>query len=514
MLDLALPGDLTRALAPDLVLMGGAMLLLLWAAWRPESAAHQRSVGYASIALSVIVLAHVVWMAFSDVSAGSGVVAVDDFRWMADVVILIATICTLALALDYNDREGIIAGESHVLVLLATSGMMLLVAARDLMIVFLGIELMSIAVYCLAGMDRRSPRAAEGALKYFLLGAFSTGFLLYGIALIYGATGATSLEAIGARILEVGSPINPMLAVGVGLLLIGFGFKVAAAPFHMWAPDVYEGAPTPITAYMAAAVKAAAFVALMRIWRESFYLLDAWWYVPVWWLAVVTMTVGNLIALAQRNVKRLLAYSSIAHGGYILVALATGTVIGTWALLFYILTYTLATMGAFGVMIALGNTGERSETLDDFAGLWTVRPGLAVAMSVFMLALLGFPVFGGLGFFAKYYLVQASLESPLPRGTLLAVILVLTSVVSAGYYLYVVMVMFMRPRAVAAGPRLRSAFGSAWPARAVVVVTAVAIVFFGLFPAPILTWAGRSGLTGPQPNTLTAGPPPGITGRD
>jgi NADH-quinone oxidoreductase subunit N len=311
----------------------------------------------------------------------------------------------------------------------------------------------------------------------------------------------------------------------VALLLIGFAFKVAAAPFHMWAPDVYEGAPTPITAYMAAAVKAAAFVALMRVWRESFYLIDDWWYVPVWWLAVVTMTAGNVIALAQRNLKRLLAYSSIAHGGYILVAIAAGTVAGSWALLFYILTSTLATMGAFGVMIALGNSGERSETLDDFAGLWTARPWLAVAMSVFMLALLGFPVFGGLGFFAKYYLVQASLDSPLARGTLLAVILVLTSVVSAGYYLYVVMVMFMRPRVPVTAPRLRSAFGSAWPARAVVVVTAVAIVFFGIFPGLILTWAGRSGLAegrprmadvhiqAPLPAETTAGPP-GTTGRD
>ena len=264
---------------------------------------------------------------------------------------------------------------------------------------------------------------------------------------------------------------------------------------------------------MAAAVKAAAFVALMRVWRESFHLLDATWYLPVWWLAVVTMTAGNLIALAQRNMKRLLAYSSIAHGGYILVALASGTVAGTWALLFYILTYTLATMGAFGVMIALGNTGEPSETLDDFAGLWTARPGLAIAMSIFMLALLGFPVFGGMGFFAKYYLVQASLDSPLPRGTLLAVILVLTSVVSAGYYLYVVMVMFMRPRTAGARPVLRRAFGAAWPARAVVVVAALAIVFFGLLPAPILTWAGHSGLTSPQPSGLTAGPP-GMIGRD
>jgi NADH-quinone oxidoreductase subunit N len=379
--------------------------------------------------------------------------------------------------------------------------------------VFLGIELMSIAVYCLAGLDRRSVRAAEGALKYFLLGAFSTGFLLYGIALVYGATGATSLEVIGTRVVQAGASVSPMLIVGLGLLLIGFAFKVAAAPFHMWAPDAYEGAPTPITAYMAAAVKAAAFVALMRVWNEAFLSLADWWYVPVWWLAVITMSAGNLIALAQRNIKRLLAYSSIAHAGYILVAVAAGSIMGSWSLLFYVLTYTLATMGSFGVLVALGNTGEPSETLDDFAGLWTVRPWLAVAMAVFMFALLGFPVFGGLGFFAKYYLVQASLQSAMPRGTLLAVILVLTSVVSAGYYLYVVMVMFMRPRPGVGAARGRAIAGSGWSTSAVVLSTAIAIVLFGLLPAPILQWAGNSGLAAPQYDAQ-AGTPPTATGRD
>ncbi len=513
MLDLTIPGDLMRALGPDLILMGGAMLLLLWAAWRPDSAAHQRSVGVLSIGLTVIVLAAVIWAAFGDMRAGPGVVAVDGFRWMADIVILLATLCTIAMALDYNDRIGIIAGESHVLVLLASSGMMLLASARDLMIVFLGIELMSIAVYCLAGMDRRSGRAAEGALKYFLLGAFSTGFLLYGIALVYGATGATNFAVIRERIVGLGMPVSPMLIVGVGLLLIGFGFKVAAAPFHMWAPDVYEGAPTPITAYMAAAVKAAAFVTFMRLWTEAFFDLATWWYYPMWWLAVVTMTAGNLIALAQRNLKRMLAYSSIAHGGYILVALTTGTAMGSWAMLVYLLTYTLATMGAFGVMMALGNTGEPSETVDDYAGLWTTRPWLAVSMSVFMLALLGFPVFGGLGFIAKYYLVQASLDSAYPRGTLLAVILVLTSVVSAGYYLYVVMVMFMRPRPGLVGAPRRTSFGSGLPTRMVVVASAVLLFVFGLLPENVLQWAGRSGLAQPRYGAPTAGPP-ASTGRD
>ena len=516
MLDLSVPWDLTQALWPDLLMMAGAMFLLLWAAWRPDSAAHQRSVGVASIVLTVIVLAAVIYSAMSDLRAGPGVVAVDDFRWMSDVVILLATLCTIAMALDYNDRVGIIAGESHVLVLLASSGMMLLAGARDLMIVFLGIELMSIATYCLAGLDRRSGRAAEGALKYFLLGAFSTAFLLYGIALVYGATGATNFSIIRERVVGLGMPVSPMLIVGVALLLIGFGFKIAAAPFHMWAPDVYEGAPTPVTAYMAAAVKAAAFVAFMRLWTEAFFDLATWWYYPMWWLAVITMTAGNLVALAQRNLKRMLAYSSIAHGGYVLVALTTGTAMGTWAMLVYLFTYTLATMGAFGVMMALGNTGEGSETLDDYAGLWTTRPWLAVGMSVFMLALLGFPVFGGLGFIAKYYLVQASLDSAYPRGTLLAVILVLTSVVSAGYYLYVVMVMFMRPRPAVAGAPRRSAFGSAMPTRIVVAGAAIVLLVFGLLPENILRWAGGSGLTPPRYGVPTAGPPaaPASTGRD
>jgi NADH-quinone oxidoreductase subunit N len=511
-LDLSLPRDLVLALAPDLLLMAGAMVLLLWAAWRPEGVAHQRSVGIASIVLAAAVLATVVWASVSDITAAPGVVAVDEFRWMSDTVILIATICTIGMAIDHNERVGITTAESHVLVLLASSGMMLLAAARDLMIVFLGIELMSIAVYVLAGLDRRSVRSAEGALKYFLLGAFSTGFLLYGIALVYGATGTTALREIGERVIQTGSPPSPMLIVGVALLLVGFAFKVAAVPFHMWAPDVYEGAPTPITAYMAAAVKAAAFVALMRVWHESFLVLINWWYNPVWWLAVLTMAGGNLVALAQRNLKRLLAYSSIAHAGYVLVAVATATVMSTGALLFYVLAYTLATMGAFGVLIALGYEGERSETLDDLAGLWSVRPAMAMAMSVFMLALLGFPIFGGIGFFAKWLLVRAALASPYPGGTMLAIVLVITSVISAGYYLYVVMVMFMRPRPAAA-PAVERVTRRPWPTRLVVGATAVAILFFGVLPAAVVQWSQRAALVGPPLRIQSTAPPP-AAGRD
>ncbi len=487
--DLSLPGHLAAALGPELLLMGGAMLLLLWSAWRPESDVNQRQVGIASMALCVLVMIAVGVYAFQGSTAGNGVIAVDNFRWVADEIFLIATIGTIAMSLDYNPREGILAGESHVLLLLATSGMMILAAARDLIIVFLGIELMSIAIYVLVGINRRRERSAEGAIKYFLLGAFSTAFLLYGIALVYGATGATNFGAIAANIERLGLATSGLLLVGLALLVVGFGFKVAAAPFHMWAPDVYEGAPTPITAYMAAAVKAAAFAAFFRLWLEAFPSLLTTWHDPIWWLAVVTMVVGNLVALAQRNIKRLLAYSSIAHAGYILVAMVVGTSLGSSAFLFYLFAYTMATLGAFAVVVAMGAPGEDRMGVEEYSGLWNVRPGLAVAMAVFMLALLGFPIFGGIGFFAKWYVLQAALQTPAPQ-TRLAVILVLTSVLSAGYYLYVVMVMFMKPRASTAVLPART---TGWTS-AVVWGTAAIILVFGVFPDALVSFTKRSTL--------------------
>ncbi|MFL5562893.1 MAG: NADH-quinone oxidoreductase subunit N [Gemmatimonadaceae bacterium] len=476
-LDLSIPAQLSFALLPDLLLMGGAMLLLIWAAWRPESVRHQRAVGTASIVLLIVTAAAIIWFMARGITAAPGPIGVDRFRWIADLVLIGGTIGAIMLSMDYNERELIIAPEAHVLILLATAGMMLLAAARDLMVVFLGIETMSVAVYVLAGMNRRSPRAAESALKYFLLGAFSTAFLLYGMALVYGATGATDIGVIGDRIVRYGLTASPLLLIGLALMLVGFAFKVAAAPFHMWAPDVYDGAPTPITAYMAASVKAAAFTAFFRIWYEGFTPVFERWHTPFWWLAALTMVVGNLIALRQRNIKRMLAYSSIAHAGYLMVALTVNTAAGAESFLFYVFVYTIATFGAFGVVVALGEQGERSLAIDDYAGLWTVRPWLAVAMAVFMFSLLGFPVFGGAGFFAKWYLIKAALQSPSPQ-TKLAVVLVLTSVVSAGYYLYVVMVMFMRPRlATAIAPARAGGL-----TRFVVAASAILIIALGIFP--------------------------------
>ncbi|HZI27376.1 MAG TPA: NADH-quinone oxidoreductase subunit N [Gemmatimonadaceae bacterium] len=483
-LDLSRPMDLTRAIAPELILCAGAMILLLYAAWRPESEAHQRLVGFGSMVVTIITLISVLVVSVSGWSAGAGPVAVDGFRWAADVIFLLATLIAIGLSMDYNAREGITAPESHVLVLFATVGMMIMAGARDLMVLFLGLETMSVSVYVLVGMNRRSARSAEGALKYFLLGAFSTAFLLYGIALVYGATGSTNLSEIGGRISALSLGDSPMLLVGVALLLVGFAFKMAAAPFHMWAPDVYEGAPTPITGYMAAAVKAAAFAAFFRVWIEGFGHIYVAWHDALWWLAVVTMFVGNLVALQQRNLKRMLAYSSIGHTGFLLVAITSATSQSPSAMLFYLFAYTLATMGAFAVIVSLGSGDNPRERVEDYHGLWQEQPSLAIAMTVFMLAMLGFPVFGGMGFFAKWYVLQTAIDAAAPQ-VRLAVMLVLATTISAGYYLYVVMVMFMKPRPDMAPPLPRVGGMS----RAVILASVVLLLVFGLFPDPVVRWA-------------------------
>ena len=486
--DLSKPLDLTRALAPDLLLFAGAMVLMLWSAMGKDGAAHQRRIGIAAITVAAGTLIAVILASLQGLSASPGIIVVDGFRWASDMVFLVGAIIAIAISLDYNTREGIFIAESHVLVLFAVGGMMLMVASRDLMLLFLGIETMSVAVYVLAGLNRRSARSAEGALKYFLLGAFSTAFFLYGIALIYGATGATNLQVIGERIARLQLEGSSMLLVGVALLLVGFAFKLAAAPFHMWAPDVYEGAPTPITAFMATTVKAAAFAAFLRVWLSALGGAYGQWHAAVWWLSAATMVVGNVIALQQRSLKRMLAYSSIGHTGFVLVAVASGSGQSAAAFLFYLVAYTFATMGAFAVMIALGSAGAPRDQIEDYNGLWHVRPGMAIAMTIFMLALLGFPIFGGMGFFAKWYVLQAALQAQAPQ-TRLAVLLVLTTTISAGYYLSVVVSMFMKPRPEPAVPL--PATGGIM--RFVIATSAAVILFFGVFPDPIVRWT-RTGV--------------------
>ncbi len=484
--DLLSPSQLAGALLPDLILAIGAMLLLLIAVWGPETMARARVTGFFAIGICAASFAAVVWLWHAQATASAGIIAVDPFRWATDCIVLAATIIAATLMIDYSEREQLVSAESYVLLLLAAGGMMLLAASRDLIIVFLGIELMSIASYVLCGLDRRSSRGAEAALKYFLLGAFSTGFLLYGIALVYGATGSTDIATIGT--LVTGANYNdPLLLAGIALLIVGFCFKIAAVPFHMWTPDVYEGAATPIASFMATAVKAAAFAAFLRVWIEAFPGATAAWVHPLQWLAVITMIGGNVIALQQKSMKRMLAYSSIAHAGYLLVTVVVANSLGASAFLFYLVAYTLATAGAFAVVIALGEPGERNQEIADYAGLWNTEPWLASAMAVFMLALLGFPLAGGMGFFAKWYVIDAALHAPHPQ-TVLAVILVIASVISCGYYLGVVLVMFMKPRPANA-PAVRPVPTGTF---LVIYLSAFTLLLFGILPNGFLMLARDS----------------------
>jgi NADH-quinone oxidoreductase subunit N len=476
-LDLSTPWGITVALAPEVLLTLWSLVVLLVVSWRHTTEQDSRLAGWLSFVGVLLAGAGVagLWVNEATSAGLAQMVALDPFRYGASAIILLAAAGTILLSLGYLEREQLLAPEYYPLVLLATAGMLFLAGAEDLIVLFLGLEVMSVAVYVLAGYNRRNVFSSEAALKYFLIGAFASGFLLYGIALMYGLSGTTNLSLIGAQL--AGRPLPLMGALGLGLLLIGFAFKVSAVPFHMWSPDVYDGSPTPVTAFMATGVKAAAFAALVRVLLESFPSAERLWQPVIAALAIASMVVGNLVALAQRPLKRMLAYSSIGHAGYLLVALAADTPQASTAVVFYLLIYTLATFGAFAVVSALARPGEGTLTLDEMSGLWYERPWLATAMAVFMLALLGFPIFGGAGFFAKWYVLQAALDAPRPQ-TGLAVALVLTTVVSAGYYLYVVMVMFMRARPDGALPAARAGGFT----RAIIAATAVLILVLGVAP--------------------------------
>ena len=406
-------------------------------------------------------------------------IVLDDFAHYFALIFMLAPGLSILSSIDYVRQAGIHEGEFYALVLFATVGMMLMAAANDLMVFFLGLETMSIAVYVLTGMWRTNSRSSEAAMKYFLMGAFATGFLLYGIALIYGATGSTNLDLISDYLAEQPSEW-PLYLIGGGfLLLIGFAFKVGAVPFHFWVPDVYEGAPTPVTGFMSVAVKAAAFAAWARILLHKLSALDSDWLFPLWVITIGTMTLGNLLAITQSSVKRMLAYSSIAHAGYLLIAIVVGAEWGGLPLLFYVLTYSFMTIGAFAVLSCLSEANNQRENYRDFAGLGFKRPFLGLAMSLFMLSLAGFPPLGG--FAGKFYVFRAAVLS----GHIgLAIIGVLNSLLSVIYYLRVIVAMYMEEGG-AEGKSFRQA-------TAVYVAIAVAVIgtlYLGILPASALNWS-------------------------
>ncbi len=402
-------------------------------------------------------------------AAYGGTFSTDGVAVFTNMVCILAAGLSLMMGVHYMDLIGVKAREFHSLVLFTLAGMMIMGGARDLIVLFLGIEVMSLPAYVLAGIRRQDEKSGEAALKYFLLGAFATSFLLYGIALLYGATGTTAYAGISAALGEA-----PRIAVlaGIGMLIVALGFKVGVVPFHFWAPDVYQGAPTAVTALMAVGVKAAAVVGTARLLLTGLEGMHAEWSAVLWWLAVATMTLGNVVAIAQNNVKRMPAYSSVAHAGYLFAAIAAGTPRGGGAVLFYLLVYAFMNLGAFAVVIAVGRKDEPNELLSDFAGLGSRRPLLGGAMVLFLLSLMGIPPLAG--FVGKLYIIEALVDS---QQVWLSVILILNSVVSGYYYLRVIIEMFMRD-ATAEHPE-----PEAQPYLMLCVFVAlVGTVFLGLFP--------------------------------
>ncbi len=392
----------------------------------------------------------------------------------------IAALITVVLSTAHEERQGRFPGEYYSLLLFGTVGMMTMASAGDLITLIIGLETMSVSAYVLVALNRGDRRSSEGAVKYFLLGAFASAFLLYGVALIYGTTRTTTFSELALYLTSVEGTPPLLLTAGVAMLLVGLGFKVAAVPFHMWAPDAYQAAPTPITGFMATAVKAAGFAAVLRIFGFIVAGTGAALTDAIWWLAVLSMVVGNFAALAQANLKRMLAYSSIAHAGYLLTAIvgsnpSASTNSGS-GILFYLVAYALMTLGAFGVLVIVGGGADRRETLVDMAGLAAKRPLLAAAMAVFMISLSGIPPTAG--FFGKFYVFGAAIESGYVG---LAVIGVLTSVVGVAYYLRVVVYMYMKPAEKAFLP---------WPrprlAEVVVYLLVIAVLVIGIAPGGLL----------------------------
>jgi len=411
-----------------------------------------------------------------------GVVAADNFGLFVTGTLIVLGLLSLAISGPTIDRERLPGGEYYALMLFATAGMMLMATATDLLVIFLALEVMSLAVYVLTGIRRDSPASTEAAFKYFLLGAFSSAFFLYGIAFAYGLTGSTRLDKIGSLMAAQAMSPTLMQFLALGFLIVGFAFKVAAVPFHMWTPDAYEGAPPAVTAFMSTGVKAAAFAAFVRVFLSALEPLRGNWSDVVWILAAATMIVGTVAGVTQSSVKRMLAYSSIGHGGYLLVALVSGNEFGKGAVLFYLLTYAITNLGAFGVIALLDDGDRPNDQVKDYAGLWNDHPVLAALMTIFLLSLGGFPPMAG--FIAKWYVFSAAVKAGY---TGLAIVGVLTSVVSVFFYLRIVVMMYMTASdAPVQFPPVPKIAGAA------LVVSAILIFYLGILPTRILDLAAAS----------------------
>jgi NADH-quinone oxidoreductase subunit N len=481
LVQIAIPNINLASIMPSVVLACCAMVLLLVNAFSKRGAtAH-----VAGLSLLALLATGVVAVGgWNQTQPGfSGHVVLDNFSIFFTVVFLIAAALTILMSDSYLKREGYPVGEYYTLLLFSTVGAMLMASGTDLMTIFLGLEVLSVSLYVLAGFFRGQRQSNEAGLKYFLLGAFSTGFLLYGMALIYGVTGTTNLVDISQFFQAFPSALtNPVAVAGMLLMGTGFLFKIAIAPFHMWTPDVYQGSPTPITAFMSAGPKAAAFAAFMRVFMVSLVGMQGTWTSLLWILAVLTMIAGNFIALNQTNLKRMLAYSSIAHAGYALVGMVAANEIGTAGVLYYMLAYAFMNIGAFAVLVLIGKQGEENLTLQGVAGFGYKRPLLGVLLSICLFSLMGIPP--SAGFSGKFYIFAGALNAGY---VWLAVLGVLNSAVSLYYYLRVMVFMYFK----------NTEEDFSWiqlkpGATICIVLSVIAVLYMGLLPSGIMSLARQA----------------------
>jgi NADH-quinone oxidoreductase subunit N len=461
------------SILPQLIVMVMGMVVVVFDLF--GRGRNTRNLAYLSL-LSLIVAAYAaVSLLGKELTGFGGSVAADGFSLAFQLVFMAVTAFTVLISIRFLEDRGLQQGEYYALLLFACGGMMFMAAGRDLLMIFIGLEILSISSYILCGMIQRDLRSNESAFKYFLLGAFATGFLLYGIVMLYGATGSIHLKEIARALTRDAVYNNPYIWIGLGLILVGFGFKLALVPFHMWTPDVYEGAPTAVTAFLSMGPKAAGFAALARILVEGLGATQPEWSRALWLVAVLTMTVGNVVAIQQDNIKRMLAYSSIAHAGYMLAALVVGSKAGLSAVLFYSLAYAFMNTGAFAILILASSKERERVTFNDYAGFGYVEPTLGLAMFLFMLSLAGIPLTAG--FTGKFQIFKAAIDGGY---VWLAVIGVLNSVVSVYYYLRIVVVMYMQrpgPDALTTRP------SASVPLYTAISLAALGVLWLGIFPS-------------------------------
>ncbi|MCU0731321.1 MAG: NADH-quinone oxidoreductase subunit NuoN [Hyphomonas sp.] len=465
---------------PEIALAVGAMLLLMLGVFRDDTARTGHSIGWLSIGLMALVALLVGWGGADRVELFDGAYVSDAFSRFTKILILAAAAASLMLSFGYFERAKIMKFEIPVVVLLSTIGMFMMVSANDLISLYLGLELMSLALYVLAAVRRDSLRSSESGLKYFVLGALSSGMLLYGASLIYGFTGTTSFTALAAALKDGAGAQNVGLIVGLVFLLVGLAFKISAVPFHMWTPDVYEGAPTPVTAFFAGAPKVAAVALLLRVLHDAFPGMLFQWQQIIVFLSVASMLLGSFAAIGQTSIKRLLAFSSIANVGFILIGLAAGTEYGVSSVLIYLAIYVVMTLGSFAVVLAMRRKDEMDETIQSLAGLSQTNLPMAVAFAALLFSMAGIPPLAG--FFAKFYVFDAAIKAGL---TPLVIVGALASVVGAFYYLRVVKIMFFDEPA----DKFSTAdAGVRW----VLGLSATLVIFYVVYPAPLIDAANAA----------------------